>query len=323
MKITFLILFFLSASASALAQLPLLTDKPGTFEILPRTDYVMSECGFTKAEVEANFERIKAVVGVMRQNAVLNDIRGFMGRARVYTATMTCKEPGWYGVSSRLSFEFCSWFRSKDGKETYSTIEPPEWSLFINDLIPGWSDIADSKHGYFTVPLRKKNMAPGIDVYDRERFIIYDPSRPPYWIPVTVEEAFAAAREFAAKEKDEFTAALNKQFLDQEYAAIPASDRNKRAYFGGGLARVSSTPGLQGQDSLFPFIMKVNPEYWNRNLPKSAVQFMYFTSVQDKKYLARRKDEYLKDNSTSYPLKRFEESLGMDDFRRLVPLIGK
>ena len=323
MKIKIFLLLYLSVSAITLSQNPLLNDKPGTFEILARTDYVTPECGFTKAEVEANLDRIKAVVGVLRQNSVLSDIRGFMGRARIYTAAMTCREPGWYGVSSRLSFEFCSWFINKDGKESYNLYEPPEWSLYINDMIPGWADIADAAHGYFTVPLRKKNVVPGIDVYDGECFVVYDPSRTAYWIPVTVEEAFAAAREFAAKEKDEFTASLNKQLLDQEYAAIPLSERNKPAYYGGGLARVSATSGFAGQDSLFPYIMKVNPEYWNRNLPKSAIQFLYFRAVQNKKYLEGLREEYLKKNSISYHVVRFEHSLGMDDFKRLKSLIGK
>ncbi len=70
-----------------------------------------------------------------------------------------------------------------------------------NDPIPGWADSFDTKHGYFTAPLRKKTVDPGIDVYNDECWVIYDPERPPYWIPVTVEEAFAAAREFAAKER--------------------------------------------------------------------------------------------------------------------------
>ncbi|MCU0456676.1 MAG: hypothetical protein MUE74_10270 [Bacteroidales bacterium] len=323
MKRILILLLSSFLSAYSIAQNPLLPDKPGTFEILARTDYVTSDCGFTKAEVDANFERIKAVVGAMRQNPVLSDIRGFVGRARIYAEPMTCRLPGWYGVSSRLCFEFCSWFINKDGRESHNLYEPPEWSLYINDMIPGWADIADAKHGYFTVPLRKKNAGPGIDVYDGECFVIYDPSRPRYWIPVTVDEAFAAAREFAAKEKDEFTASLNKQLLDQEYAAIPASERNKPAYYGGNLSRVSATSGFAGQDSLFPYIMKVNPEYWNRNLPRSDIQFIYFSARQNKKYLEGLMDEYLKKNSISYHAVRFELSLGIEDFKRLKALIGK
>ncbi|MFZ0472434.1 MAG: hypothetical protein WAL94_07450, partial [Bacteroidales bacterium] len=45
-----------------------LEERPGTFEILSRTDYASAECGFTKADMTSNLERIKEVVAVIRQN---------------------------------------------------------------------------------------------------------------------------------------------------------------------------------------------------------------------------------------------------------------
>jgi hypothetical protein len=322
-KLFFFQVLFSITSVSFSQELPLLADKPGTFEILSRTDYTMPECGFTKVEVTSNLERIKAVVAAVRQNPILSDIKGFNGRARIYTMSMTCKEKNWYGVPSRISFEFCSWFRTKDGKETYNTIEPPEWSIYLNDAVPDWADNFNTGQGFFTVPLRKKTIMPGIDVYDGECFVIYDPSRPPYWIPVTVNEAMSCVREDMKNEKDPVAAGYMKDFVEKEFGEIPVSDRNKPAYFGGGVSRISSTPGISGQDSIFPFIMKVNPVYWNKNLPKSAIQLIYFRAVQNKKYLGNLKSEYLKGNSTSYHLVRFEESFGMEDIRRLPPLIGK
>ncbi len=322
--ITFFLFFFVRGQAQDQVNL---TDRPGTFEILSRTDYASSECGFTKTDMTANFERIKDIVAVVRQNPVLSDIKGFNGRARIHTMSMTCKRPVWYGVPARIAFEFSSFFLNKEGKVTFNTIEPPSWSLYTNDLIPGWSDIFDSKYGYFTVPLKKETIDPGIDVYDGERWILYDPERPPYWVPVTVEEAFNAAKEFISREKDQFTAPLNKQFLDQEWAAIPASDRNKPAYFGGGLSRVASSHGFEGQDSIFPMIMKVNPEYLNRNLPKSAIQFMWFSSVRNKQYMKKQLDECIeyrkKGSGSGCDLARFELSFGMTDIRNISTLIGK
>lgn len=300
-----------------------LYERPGTFEILSRTDYAMPECGFTKHDMTANLDRIKEVVADVRQNPVLSDVKGFNGRARIYNTS--CHEKERYGVPSRISFEFSSFFMNKEGEVVFNTIEPPEWSLYINDLIPGWSDIFSSEHGYFTVPLRKEIIEPGIDVYDKECWIIFDPDRPPYWIPVTVEEAFTAAREFAAEEKDAIAASFNKKFLDKEWADIPASDRNKPAYFGGGLSRIASSPGFEGQDSIFPRIMKVNPDYWDKKLPKSAVQFIWFRSVQNKQYLKSLLDDCRKqpDRGNGCDLYRFELSFGMTDIRNLKPLIGR
>jgi hypothetical protein len=320
----FLISLLIVLQSGIFAQeLPLLTEKQGTFEILRRTDYVGYDCGFTKAEITANLERITGLITVVRQNPVLTDLKGYDGRARIYN--VNCKYPGAYGIPSRISFEFASWYRLKDGTPARGLIEPPEWSLYINQAIPGWgaSYGQDAKHGYFTAPLRKKNPEPGIDVYDGEWFVIYDPSRPAYWIPVTVNEAFAAVRESMNNEKDEVAAAYLKEYVEKEYSEIPESDRDRPAYFGGGVSRVSSEPGYGGQDSIFPRIVRVNPEYWNRDLPKSAIQLINFNSIQNKEYLKKIKEEYLQNNSTSYNVKRFEESYDMDDIRKLVQLIGK
>ncbi len=327
MKLRIIPLFLLLSSVTAVVAQEDLSQRPGTFEILSRTDYAMPECGFTKADITANMERIKEAVAVIRQNPVMSDIKGFNGRARIHTMSMTCKRPQWYGVPSRIAFEFSSFFYSKDGRVTYNTIEPPSWSLYLNEMIPGWTDSFNSEHGYFTASLKKTTVDPGIDVYDGECWVIYDPERPPYWIPVTCEEAFVAAREFAAKVTNEIAAAYNKQFLDAEWAAIPEEDRKKPAYFGGGLSRVSSTPGYGAQDSIFPAIMKVNPEYLDRSLPRSEIQFIWFRSVQNKQYMKQRLDEcreyWKKGSGSGCDLARFELSFGMTDIRNLSPLINK
>jgi hypothetical protein len=323
-KIVLLLMLLIVPMSVMIAQeLPLVPDKPGTFTILNRTDYVGYDCGFTKGEITANLERIADVVSVIRQNPVLSDIRGFEGRARIYN--LNCKEVGGYGIPSRISFEFSSWYKRKDGTITMGTIEPPEWSLYINQARPGWgaSYIHDAKRGYFTAPLKKRTPEPGIDVYDGEWFVIYDASRPPYWIPVTVNEAFAAVRENSKKEKNEIAAQYLNEFIEKEWNDIPEDFRDKPAYFGGGISRVTHKPGYGDQDSIFPRIVKVNPEYWNRQLPRQAIQIINFNAVQNKVYLRQLKEEYLEKNSTSHDLKRFEESFGMEDIQRLAPLIGK
>lgn len=304
-------------------ELPLLTEKQGTFKILSRTDYVGYDCGFTKAEITANLQRITDLVTVVRKNPVLTDLKGFEGQARIYN--LDCRQVSSYGIPARISFEFASWFRQKDGTPARGLIEPPEWSIYINQAQPGWgaSYSHDAKHGYFTAPLSKKTPEPGIDVFDKEWFVIYDPSRPPYWVPVTVREAFAAVRETMNSEKDDIAATYLEDFIEKEWEGIPEQYRDEPAYFGGGVSRVYYKPGAEGMDSIFPRIVKVNPDYWNRTLPRSAIQIINFNSIQRKDYLGKLMEEYLDNNSISYNLKRFEVSYDMDDIRRLVPLIGK
>lgn len=304
-----------------------LREKPGTFEMLRRADYASAECGFSKADVTANLPKLIEIVTAIRKNPVLSDIKGFNGRARIYN--VVCNPLTSYGVPARISFEFSSFFKNKNGEVVFNSIEPPCWSLFTNQLYPidaGFStNIFDREKCFFTVSLNKRTLMPGVDIYGDECIVIYDPSKPDYWLPVTVEEAFSAARDFNNKEKDPVAASYLKQFLDSEYAEFEKSDLSKPAYFGGNLSRVSAAPGMGGQDSLFPRIMKVNPAYWDKRLPKSAIQFITFHSTQNKEYLKREYEECLKhtDTGSGCDLSRFEYNFSHDDIRRLLPLIGK
>jgi len=317
--ICFILLTSLLSGLTA-QEFPLIPDKQGTFKILYRTDYVGDDCGYTKAEITAHLQRITDLVTVVRQNPVLRDLKGFEGRAKINN--LDCKEVSGYGIPAGVSFEFASWFRNQDGAPAVTLIEPPVWHICINQAKPGWgsSYSHDTKRGYFTAPLNKITVEPGIDVYDGEWFIIYDPSRPPYWITVTVNEAFAAVRESMSKWEDDYGTRLQKEFVEKEYAEIPESERDNPAFFGGGISRVTHKPNTDGQDNLH--IVKVNPDYWNRTLPRSAIQILNFNSVQNKEYLRKLMEEYLEKESTSYNLKRFEVSFDMDEIRRLLPLIG-
>lgn len=301
-------------------KIPYLGDKPGTFEILSRTNYSMYQ-KFTPAEMTANMERIKELVSIVRQDSVLADIKGFMGRARIYDISNTQKCN--YGVPARVSFEFSDYLYSK-GKISYNSIEPPEWSILLNHMSGYWYGFNTEKC-MFTTPFKKKTIAPGVDVYDNVTYVIYDPARPPYWIPVTVEEAFAVAREEAKKEKDEISAKYFNEFLEKEWAAISPANLKNQAYFGGGITRVSDSPGFEGQNNLFPPIVKVNPEYWNKNLPKSAIQFITLTISRDKKYMQSEYESCVKHQyyGETCNLRRFMVSYTEEDIKKLTQLIGK
>lgn len=324
MKKAFLsLILFELLIASLFAQpekIPYLGDKPGTFEILSRTNYSIYQ-KFTPAEMAANMERIKELVSIVRQDSVLAEIKGFMGRTRIYDISNTQKCN--FGVPARVSFEFSDYLYSK-GKISYNTIEPPEWSILLNHMSGYWNGFNTEKC-MFTIPFKKETIAPGIDVYDNVTYVIYDPSRPPYWLPVTVEEAFALAREEAKKEKDEIAAQYTKQFLDNEWAAISPANLKNQAYYGGGISRVSDSPGMEGQDNLFPPIVKVNPEYWNKNLPKSAIQFIVLTISMDKKYLRHEYESIVKHKyfGETCNLEKFLISYDEEEIKKLTQLIGK
>jgi len=312
---TILIALFLAARIPAMAQeLPLILNKPGTFEILSRTDYASPECGFTKADMAANLQKITEMVAIVRKNPVLSELKGFDGRARIYN-TIACQYEGVYGVPSRISFEFAAWYRLKDGREVRGLIEPPEWSIYINTIQPGWTAGFSRKPDFFGVPEKKETIAPGIDVYDGECFVIYDPNRPDYWLPVTVKEAFDVVFAENKRNTDEIQRKMALEMLDGEWTNISQLDWTKPATMSGMLSRVGTMDG-------FPKIMKVNPAYWDKSRPKSDIQFITFRMVTNKYFLEQRSKEWLKANSISYHCARFEESLDQDFVRSLVPLIG-
>jgi len=296
-------------------ELPLILDKQGTFEILKRTNYTSPECKFTQAEAAANLQKIIALVAIVRKNPVLAEMKGFDGRARIYNS-IACQYEGLYGVPARISFEFAAWYRLKDGKEEHNLMEPPEWSLNLNTIQPGWTSGFSRKPDMIAVPEKKETLAPGIDIYDGEYVVIYDPARPAYWLPVTVKEAFDVAYAENKRNSDEIQWGFAKKMQDEEWAAIPPEDWNKPATFSGMLSRVGTKTG-------FPLIMKPNPAYWDKSRPKSDIQFITFRMITNKKFLAQRTKEWLKANSISYHCARFEESLDLDFVRSLVPMIGK
>jgi len=319
--------FGLISTAASAQRFHYLPDQPGTYQFAGRENYSIQEMGFTKPEVTASVENIGKVADVLRQNPVLSDIKGFNCKAIVSSPYSTTKGKDWYGVPSILNIQFLEYFMNKEGKIGFNTIEPPNWELCINDIASAGVDYFSGRDGYFTVPLKKKTIEPGIDVYDDQIWVLYDPSRPPYWIPVTIEEAFASVYQDIRNDKNELNAQLMKEMVDNEYAAIPEADRKNRAYFGGNMSRVSPTPGYEDQDNLFPYVMKVNPEYWNRDLPKSAIQIIWFNSCQTdgcKQNLRNQLDGCLKnpDNGSGCDVIRFNLSFGMTDIRNLAALIG-
>jgi hypothetical protein len=301
------------ACLSLSKELPLVLDKQGPFQMLSRTDFTLPQCGFTKAEMTENLKEITALVDIMRQNPVLAELKGFEGRARIYN--VLCNDQDRYGVPSRISFEFCSWFMNKAGTPVRNTIEPPEWSILTNKQRVYTISNFEPDKTYFTVPSNKETIMPGIDVYDGERYFVYNPDRPPYWLPLTIGEAFDKMRTYWKKSPDKFTAEQFLKMIEAEYANTPKEDMNKPAHNKGDIGATA--------DPNFPLIVRANPEYWNKNLPKSAIQILSFTMVNNRKFLQSRREEALANNSTSYHLYLFEESLNLDTVKSLLPIIRK
>jgi hypothetical protein len=311
--IAFVLIF---ACLSISKEFPLILDKQGTFQMLSRTDFTLPNCGYTKAEMAENLKEITALVEVMRKHPVLAEPKGFESKARIYN--VICNDPDRYGVPSRISFEFCSWFENKKGTPEYNSIEPPEWSIIINKQRVHSEANFEPDKTYFTVPSKKETIAPGIDLYDGEGYVLYNPDRPPYWLTLTVGEAYSKMKAYwtsPSNKNDKFTAEQFLKMIETEYAATPKADMDKPAHNKGDVGATA--------DSNWPLIVRANPDYWNKSLPRSAIQILSFTKINNRKFLESRTKEALEKNSISYHVYRFEESLNLDTLKSLLPIIRK
>ena len=298
---------------------PLLVNKQGAFEFLTRTDYAWYQCGFTKAEVDDNLKELAALVATVRKNPVLNGLKGFDARVALYTVS-ACTGPAAYGIPVRVSFGLCSWYQCDGKKPARIQMEPPEWSVILNNLSSGSSSGFSSAEGraYFSVPAKKETIRPGIDMYDNEFYIMHNPDRPPYWLPVTVKEAYAAMVEDAKKEKDANSRQFMLNFMEKEWAAFSEADRSRPAYTAGTNGNLPRILGKLSADATGLPLVRINPEYWNRGLPRSAIQFIYCRIINNKAYIRKEKEFYLQKNSISYNLYRFLETLDNDTAASLL-----
>ncbi|HNW54345.1 MAG TPA: hypothetical protein PKN21_08765 [Bacteroidales bacterium] len=106
--------------------------------------------------------------------------------------------------------------------------------------------------------------------------------------------------------------------LEAEYAQTSEAEREGWAY--------NNT-----SDSRFPFlgitplvgpqpVVRLNPEYWDKKLPRSAIQFLTFSRLADTRRYTKEKEQWLKNNAPGYSLNRFLEAL---DINALTPAIDK
>lgn len=124
----------------------------------------------------------------------------------------------------------------------------------------------------------KQELATGVHVYEeypgstRCHIIVFNPERPLYYVPVSLKELADIYLEYySLYQKLEIDRMLIQE-LKNEIARIPAEELSSQAYLGHGSNIVFR---FNGQKQGMPLV-RFNPEYWDRSLPPSAIQFMTF-----------------------------------------------
>lgn len=323
----------LGAGTSQAQDAKLVADKQGSFKIIDWGIYTHFDCGFTKTETDAHAQKIRNIIGYLREkNLVLKETKGFMGQATLFAKD--CDRRADYGIPGSIRFEFCAFFLNKEGKEVYSTIEPPSWYLLVNvmdkkdthipprppksePVKPGfdydtYKAAAEKLNELFYTRDVRQVIAPGLDRYGDE-VVVYNPDRPPYWLQVTVEEAYQRHFAYWKAAPDKVQSDLTLQMLKQEYETFTEEERKGYAYAMG----KGAVAGV-GNDPKAPALVRANPDYWNKKLPKSSIQFLNFILPANQKYLQNRAEEWLKKSNISYYEALFEATLDIRDFPALI-----
>jgi hypothetical protein len=313
----------------------LLVDKPGNYLPLKQSVAPESNCGFSKTETAAFFQKLKGITEAIGQNPVMNPPKGFDCKTEV--SYWTCSGKEIYGIPAEISFFFRSW-SLENGKEIQWINEPPEWMIHVNLLkafigsgykvttsepnaaksgfsMEKWDNSADRLNELFFAPGEKEHLASGVDRYKGEIVIIYQPDRPEYWKQVTIREVFDLLLTYWRLNPNREASEAITKMLEDEYSHFSVSEREGFAYYGD-----SGTISKVGTDATQLPVLCVNREYWDKKLPRSAVQLLSFYCPADKDFVTNEKVERLRNNDGAYHLSRFLEEF---DFRKLVPLIDK
>ena len=106
------------------------------------------------------------------------------------------------------------------------------------------------------------------------------------------------------------------KMMEDEYAKIPEAERDDWAYnntYDERIAILGITP-ISGPQP----VVRLNPENWNKKLPRSAIQLLTFNRLTNTSIYTREKEDWLKHNAAGYSLDRFMEALDINTFTRLI-----
>lgn len=279
--ITLFLMPFLSMAQKSAEYLP---DKPGK--------WILNQ--FSMKEADSFHRNVKTVAEWFHEKAVvMNNPKGF--DLWVYLTGYWDEkykiQPCNYGRRCELNFDFRLFYREGGQRK----VEPPHWSFEINNTeyghgtnsnLPGWDNTKDAEslekpmnkaaadlNDLFRVFPFVREIAPGVKLYGGGNLIVFNPDRPPFWIPVTVREV--------ANMKLAYYSLIDKillPVLKDEIAKLTEDQLNAPAFSGHDEFFVLNVhPELDDKtNENGGQIMRFNPDYWDRSLPSSAIQFLTF-----------------------------------------------
>ncbi|NVO21085.1 MAG: hypothetical protein HXX13_15390 [Bacteroidetes bacterium] len=317
----------------------LLLDKPGSFKItvdklngLGPDEYGRT-CDFTDAECKVAVKNLTALLSVFRKTAVLTENKGFDGIN--YLNAGNCNTKFGYGLPCTVYILFETWSLIK-GKIVKQTVEPPQFRFEVNRTTvfnkngfeetnysnaynptnpayneKGMNEATVAINELFYMPGVKEEVVPGIDRYGNN-LVIYNPDRPAYWDQVTIREVFRLLFDYWKRVPDKATMEPMMEVFEAEYATYSESERDSFAYFGSpeSISRIGSAKNNTP-------VMRSNPDYWNKKLPRSDIQFMVL-EIPPQKTLENEVKTLLEKQDGGYYVSRMLYELDIDNLRHEI-----
>lgn len=317
----------------------LLTDKPGTFQWKKVAlngqgpDIYGKICACTNAESDAMLVKLEDLAQRFRETPVLAENKGFDGICRLSGGR--CSSKFGYPVPADIKFWFKSWSLYK-GKEVQWVNEPPQWIIEVNQPdkfrdngfnVSDYSNTSDPTNPAFSekaqressialnelfyVPGVKEVITPGIDRYG-EYVVIYNPERPPYWKQVTVREAFRLLLDYYKTIPDKAGVDAIVPILNQEFEGFSEEEKDSYAYFRG-----SESISRVGSEKNETPVVRPNPEYWNRALPKASIQLIVL-ELPYQETVRSKLERSLKNSDGWYYVYRLMNELNLDNLSKMI-----
>lgn len=239
-----------------------LPDKPGKWSVKSNLNSVPKK---DKSDFESNLTTIAE--WFHRNVKMLVEPKGFDMPVTFWGISDNEYKTKDYNYAYRCEMDFAfQLFIVENRKETKWTIEPPHYEIDINNTEIGHGTNFDAGElkDLFVVFSLIKEFAPGVRLYGDGNLIVFNPNQPDYWIPITVREAVNAKLSFYNRE-DKFIYDFIKPLVDK----MTEAELNAPAYYGSDDAILNVNGKKEGLQ-----IMRFNKEYWNRALPKTAIQFI-------------------------------------------------
>lgn len=234
-----------------------------------------------------------------------------------------------YGIRGELNFGFQMFFSS--GSKW--TVEPPAYEFDINNTGTGhganfnyngfdntkdnpsleisMNKTAGELNDLFQVFPLEKEIVPGVSLYGDGQLIVFNPDRPPFWIPVSLKELAQMTLAYYTAFKSKEMGEMMLDQLKKELAELTEEELSAPAYQGDPKHFVLNANGRK--EGLQ--IMRFNPDYWDRSLPPSAIQFM---TLWDPKMTESDMNEFFQNNGYWHFGQQIISSLNMNGLAGLI-----